>query len=126
MRDRCPICGNITRYDDWSMDFTIPDCWTVPSHNTVCCCKQCGFIYYDNDATQADYDQYYKERYGFGLDTVANQIRLNKWSWEVIKRFEKDNFIYDFGGGDGYLARQIQRWGFTNIRTWNIGDETPF
>jgi len=61
MRDRCPACNCVRRLDDWALDFKVPDGWPQPEHNTVCLCLDCGLIYYDNDMTAEDYDEYYRK-----------------------------------------------------------------
>lgn len=106
------------------MDFAIPDGWTLPGRNIVCCCLNCGFVYYDNAGSQADYDAYYMTRYGYGMDEVGNYIRLDGLAALVAKTFQDRSIqIADFGGGDGYLIRRLTEFGFTHARAWNVERE---
>jgi len=128
MRKTCPECGSPERLEDWTMDFLVPDGWTLPTTNTVCMCKACGLTYYDNDATQADYDTYYRERYGFdgNLHQEANLTRLDELVALVAGFANKEDLIIDFGGGrEAYLTTQLNKLGFANARTVEVGAEMP-
>ena len=75
MRKTCPICSN-EPVMAFQHEFAVPTGWTLPEVNYVKLCSFCGFIWYDNDRTQADYDRYYLERYGYGLDNGDDLARL--------------------------------------------------
>lgn len=125
MRANCPACGSTKkRIDDWVLDFKVPDGWPQPKSNTVCLCTECGLIYYDNDMTAEDYDEYYRNYYGadFNLDKGQNNIRLDEVA-ALVQRFFPDHFkIIDFGGGDGYLERKLKEMGYPQVRTVRVGD----
>lgn len=127
MRKLCPVCNSPKRNDSWSIDFVVPDGWENPTHNLVCLCE-CGMIYYDNDKTQEDYDLYYKNRYGNDgvLTNKATHKRLRDLA-KLAREIEpnKDACIVDFGGGDGYLERQLKKHGYTNVQTVEVGDTFP-
>jgi hypothetical protein len=127
MRSECPACANPRRLDNWSLDFLVPDGWPQPTHNTVCLCTSCGLIYYDNDKTAADYDQYYRQYYGYdgNLNIDQNNVRLDS-VMDLVKRYFPTYFkIVDFGGGNGYLERRLQRDGYTDVHTVRVDDELP-
>jgi len=127
MRNECPACGNPRRLDNWQLDFLVPDGWPQPTHNTVCLCTSCGLIYYDNDKTAADYDQYYRQYYGYdgNLNLHQNDVRLDGVADLVKRHFPKYFRIVDFGGGDGYLERRLQRDGYTDVHTVRVDDPLP-
>jgi len=126
MRPECPICSSSQRVDDWEMNFAVPDGWTLPGKNKVCCCLSCGFMYYDNDGTQEDYNRYYAEKYGYGMDGADNYIRLDGIAALVTETFPNRAIrVRDFGGGDGYLARRLKEFGLADSSVWNVGEPEP-
>jgi predicted SAM-dependent methyltransferase len=126
MRLECPICSSPQRMDNWDMDFAIPDSWTFPEKNKVCCCLACGFVYYDNQGTQEDYDRYYADKYGYGMDGTANYIRLDGIAALITETFQDRKIqVRDFGGGEGYLVRRLNEFGFSDADVWNVGEPVP-
>ena len=127
MRKQCPVCGSTKRVDVWNMNYLVPDGWELPKHNNICLCD-CGMIYYDNDKTQADYDLYYKNRYGSDgtLTNDINSARLEELI-DLICETEKNKSacIVDFGGGEGYIENRLKSIGYTDVHTSNVGDELP-
>lgn len=99
MRLKCPLCESSRRNESWGLDFAIPDGWSLPQHNKVCCCANCGFVYYDNSGTQQDYDAYYQERYAFGIGTPQNYRRLDGLAKQIGATIPQGTKIADFGGG---------------------------
>jgi hypothetical protein len=127
MRNECPACASPKRLDDWQLDFLVPDGWPQPASNTVCLCNYCGLIYYDNDKTAADYDQYYRQYYGYdgNLDIHQNDVRLDGVADLVGRYFPKRFRIVDFGGGDGYLERRLRQDGYSDVHTVRVDDTLP-
>ena len=127
MRDRCPACNCVRRLDDWALDLKVPDGWPQPEHNTVCLCLDCGLIYYDNDMTAEDYDEYYRQYYGadFNLDKSQNAKRLDEVANLISLYFPTHFKIVDFGGGDGYLERKLNGYDFNNVYTIRVDDPLP-
>jgi hypothetical protein len=121
----CPVCMSSHKRDDWELTFIVPDGWTLPGREKVCCCLDCGFVYYSNSGTQADYDKYYSEKYGYGLDSPDNYRRLDELASLIGITFFDSQRIRDFGGGDGYLVRKLKELGFQDVATWNVGDPEP-
>jgi len=126
MRPYCPICNHSKRRDSWTLSFRIPDGWTLPAHNTVCLCQTCGMIWYDNDATQADYDTYYATKYcDYGLDTPEHHMRQEGIVEAVFWRFPRTARIADFRGGLGYVGKRLRALGYQDVVPWNVGDAEP-
>jgi phospholipid N-methyltransferase len=123
----CPVCNSDKRIDIWNMDYIVPDNWELPTHNEICLCT-CGMIYYNNDRIQEDYDKYYKNRYGTDgtLTDVVNYARLDELVQLVIQT-EPNHYacIVDFGGGNGYIKRQLIGLGYDNVHTIDVGDKLP-
>ena len=125
MRTNCPVCGSDKRYTDWTLNFTMPDNWTIPGSSDVCLCLSCGMVWYDSFATQADYDEYYKTKYGYGLDIPEHQLRLDGLAKVIFDTFAPDVRVVDFGGGEGYLVKKLLQLGFKDVSGWNVGDTPP-
>jgi hypothetical protein len=110
------------------MDFVVPDGWELPVFNIICLCRGCGFIYYDNDRTQTDYDAFYKNRYDYwDLKTDLNHHRLDELVKLTCKiEQDKEAVIVDFGGGsESYIVNRLKEHGYTNVESVNVGDALP-
>ncbi len=127
MRPNCPLCASPRRLSDWTMDFLVPDGWPNPTVNTICLCLDCGLIYYDNDMTQAKYDEYYRKYYGYDGNEHSenNLLRLEEIAQLATQHAEKDDLIVDFGGGVGYLVGTLCAMGYTRAQTVEVGQELP-
>lgn len=127
MRPNCPSCDSTRRLDDWVMEFKVPDGWPNPTRNTICLCLDCGMIYYDNDMTQADYDQYYRLYYGYDGNehSEMNTRRLDELAYLAAQHVERDALIVDFGGGGGYLTKRLNEMGLHRAVTIEVGQELP-
>jgi len=127
MRDKCPACLSPKRIESWVMRFKVPDGWPLPERNAICVCLNCGLIYYDNDKTAADYDEYYRSYYGadFNLNKDQNNVRLDGVADLVKNNFPTHFKVVDFGGGDGYLERKLKSMGYTDVTTIRVGDALP-
>jgi hypothetical protein len=109
------------------MDFIVPDGWTLPARNTICLCE-CGLIYYDNDRTQADYDEYYQKHYGNTpvLACDENHKRQDEIV-EMARKLipDKGGCIVDFGGGEGYITKRLNELGYASASTVNVCEVLP-
>ena len=124
---RCPICNSDKRLQLWRADFLVPTGWKRPKYLDWFKCD-CGMIYGDNpDITQKDYDWYYDNKYGYGVNDFQNQKRLSDRA-EYICSIPNISTVADFGGGDGGLNKFIEnRLEYPSIKVYNIGcgDEIP-
>ena len=127
MRKQCPLCGSTRRLDNWVMEFKVPDGWPNPTVNTVCLCLECGMIYYDNDMTQASYDEYYRLYYGYDGNehSEMNLTRLDELAELAAQQVKPDALIVDFGGADGYLVKKLNEMGYYKAFAVGVGDELP-
>lgn len=126
MRTKCPVCGHANWDIHWTLEYWVPDGWTLPEKNTIRYCWTCGLIWYDNDRTQADYDQYYRERYGWasGHDKESNLRRLDALADLVAGQAVASSVIVDFGG-DPYFVHLMRERGFENTYLVGVDDELP-
>ena len=124
MRD-CPVCKSTKRDFIWRSDFVVPDGWTKPPYLEWFKCY-CGMIYGDNPTvTQADYDTYYKERYGYGVLDDEVKYRLAQRAAYIRDHFKRQSRIVDFGGGESGLKRMLNNVGFADVTTYGVGDIMP-
>lgn len=121
MRKTCPIC-NTEPSDSFQLDFVVPTGWELPNTNYVKLCPACGFIWYDNDRTQRDYDAFYINRYGFGTDMPGDKARLWLLANQVLANYDRGSKILDVGGNSGYFENALKDIGFSNVRTANVGE----
>jgi len=122
----CPVCGSDKRKGEWRSRFLVPDGWTQPDYLDWFVCK-CGMIYADNaDITQRDYDIYYNEKYGYGVEDPGQQMRMDNRARLISNTLHDRNArIVDFGGGDGELKGHLEDYGFRDVHLVNAGDKMP-
>lgn len=124
----CPVCMTEHRKKIFTTPFTIPDGWTLPNEIVWYECLQCGTIYGDGDMTQAMFDEYYKTKYGYGINNPANIERLKQDAKEIAAA-KLDARIVDFGGagddGKSIIIESLQGWGFTDAHCVGVGDRLP-
>lgn len=128
MRNNCPVCGSSNRIQEWKMKYLVPDGWEMPENNKICLCKDCDLIYYDNDKEQKDYDEYYKNRYGFdGALTCGESVKRLEGIADKISRLypDKKSCIVDWGGGIGVIKSTLEKLDYNNVHTVNPGDNLP-
>jgi hypothetical protein len=84
-------------------------------------------IYYDNDMTQAQYDEYYRLYYGYDGNehSEMNLQRLDELAELAAEQVDKDALIVDFGGADGYLTKRLNELGYYKAFTVEVGQELP-
>ena len=121
----CPVCQARSRRKIWKMDYKVPDGWPVPTAITWYECSFCGMLYGDGEFDQSMLDAYYRDYYGYGVDSLDNIQRLGMLALEISGRFPMDSVIVDFGGGDGHIERELKAIGFTNVHTIHVGDPIP-
>lgn len=122
----CPVCGLHVNETLWRSYFLVPDGWTRPEYLDWKHCE-CGMIYGDNpQASQEDYDTYYLERYGYGVNDYEQGKRMMDRAHYIAEKYKDKNIkIVDFGGGDGGLSSVLERFGFKNAKNVGAGDEMP-
>lgn len=121
----CPVCGSGKRDTWWRTDFLVPEGWTQPKYLDWCLCE-CGMIYGDHpNITQADYDTYYIERYGYGVGDEESHKRLQDRAELITTMCDHEDVIVDYGGGDGYIEDILRSRGFRHVHTVNCDGDMP-
>jgi len=125
----CPTCLHPEREKIFSTPFTPPDGWTLPHEITWFTCDNCGTIYGDGNMTQAMLDEYYRTKYGYGINNPANTIRLYNDGIRISSDFPIQARVVDFGGagdnGESVLIETLKKEGFTDARCVGVGDKLP-
>jgi len=125
----CPVCLNESRIEVFSTQFTIPDGWTLPDKITWYTCDQCGMIYGDGNMTQARFNEYYRTKYGYGINNPQNVERLKRDAKQIVAIEKPVSRIVDFGGagddGKSVIIESLREWGFTDAHCIGAGDEFP-
>jgi len=122
----CPVCESKHRNKKWKQTFLVPQGWTQPEYLDWVTCKSCGMIYADNpDLMQSDYDHYYKERYGFGVEDAEATARQKEHAVFCVSVLKDKNIkIIDFGGA-GVLSVFLKEYGFTDVTDVGAGEGLP-
>jgi hypothetical protein len=122
----CPVCESKKRDIKWRQSFLVPDGWTQPEYLDWCLCRACGMIFADNkDITQADYDRYYIEKYGYGVEDEEARARQEGHAmWLNQATQNKAALVVDFGAA-GVLSTALKRFGFTNVIDVGAGESLP-
>lgn len=118
----CPICNQPTcTSPKFALDFVQPDGWSLPTHYDVVTCKRCGFIYYDADATQKNFDDFYSNHYsGYGVLNEESREALDGIIRVILKYFKKSAHILDFGDPHGYLTNELKKLGYKHVESADI------
>jgi hypothetical protein len=122
------VCGSKEKTIAWSMDYCVPDGWELPKHNDICLCNDCNMIYYSSDKSQKDYDAYYQFRYDSELTLSGEEThhRLDDLIDFVMDAESREGArIVDFGGTEGYVEKQLRKFGYKDVTTVNVGDDLP-
>ena len=109
------------------MEFWIPREWTLPPILTWYQCE-CGMVYGDHpDATQRDYDVYYNERYGYGVEDEGQRQRILERALFINTTLkDKSIRVVDYGGGESGLSDKLRKmcW-FADTHCIGAGDTMP-
>jgi len=83
-------------------------------------------IYGDNPTiTQKDYDWYYINKYGYGVNDGQNYDRLSDRAKYIAGQFDSTAKVVDFGGGESGLIKMLGKYGFYNVTNYGCGDVMP-
>ena len=67
----CPVCSADQITVLHHQRFTLPEDHLLADGYDVVCCDDCGFVYADTAAQQADYDRFYAELSGYESDVSS-------------------------------------------------------
>jgi SAM-dependent methyltransferase len=120
----CGACGATANTVCHHQHFVIPEGYPLPAEYNVVVCRRCGFVYADPDATQRDYDRFYREwsKYddsatatGSGVSTY-DAARLATTAADIQRALpSRAASILDAGCATGGLLTALRDRGFTAV-----------
>jgi len=112
------------------MDYRVPDNWPLPRSITWYTCNQCGCLYGDGFFDQELYNDYYRNYYGYGVNSTQVNDRLTRIASDVLAEYGPSVRFVDFGGsGDDGLSvavEYLKAHGCENAHNVNAGEPVPF
>lgn len=100
-----------------------------PNEETdVVVCKKCGNVYVDVNATQEDYNNYYKSDSAHSLSyyEVYGKEQANKYFSDILNVFDKyinaNSEIVDIASGVGDFSVFLKEKGYKNVSALDISD----
>jgi hypothetical protein len=125
----CPVCTSPSRTLVWSMGYKHPDGWPLPDLIGWCKCNECGMLYGDGEFDQVMYDRYYRELYGYGINSTEVNLRLVGIADDIAENHSPTTRFVDFGGsgddGKSICVERLKEHGFTNAYNVNAGEPVP-
>jgi len=120
---KCPVCEGHQGSTLHHQRFLLPEGHPLTSGYDVVCCEQCGFVYADISATQADYDLFYAQHSIYQNDASSgggempwDSERLTKTAQSIVRFIpDKEARILDIGCANGGLLKAFQRLGYKNL-----------
>lgn len=112
------LCGNMSILGE-----SFPSC----SSNNVTC-KQCGCVYVDSEATQADFTKYYNSAMSTGINyyKMFGERQTNEYYQHIYDSFKEyltdDSQILDFGCGLGDFSKFMLEKGHVNIVAMEVSE----
>jgi len=124
----CPICDSSERTLLWSSPFKVPDGWPLPSVIDWYKCGDCSLLYGDGDFDQELLNKYYRNYYGYGINSEDVKERLNGIA-DAIWRDHPNARVVDFGGagddGRSIIVDRLHSFGHAEAYCINAGDDVP-
>lgn len=115
---KCPVCRSDVKEVLYTLNFGLEEDFPLPEKNEIVCCKKCGFVFADNNATQNDYDLYYSKfnDYSESMDVKSQSNKSYKIMLDVIKKyFNCSDSVIDIGCGSGELLKLMKNEGYTDL-----------
>ena len=128
MRD-CPVYNTIARTQVWKMPYKVPDNWPLMDAITWYQCDACNLLYGDGDFDQAMLNEYYRTRYGYGINSADVSERLTAIADWVASEADNTIRFVDFGGsgddGRSIVVGRLHEHGYNNSWNVNAGEDVP-
>jgi len=128
MTRQCPVCTKFNPYVLFSMPFKTPDGWPLPQRIDWHRCT-CGMLYGDGAFDQLMYNDYYRNYYGYGINSADVVERLENIAIKIVQEEAPDVRFVDFGGsgddGKSIACEFLKRNGFPNAYNVNAGEPVP-
>lgn len=121
---KCPICFYTKGEALHQQEFLKEDGNPLPDRYDVVSCSSCGFCFADVNATQKNYDEYYKNMSKYESMELSSGGGSNSWDMERLAKTSdvlegylrnKNAKILDIGAGLGGLLKTLRKKGFNNL-----------
>jgi 2-polyprenyl-3-methyl-5-hydroxy-6-metoxy-1,4-benzoquinol methylase len=120
----CAACGATAHTVCHRQTFVVPDNYPLPAEYNVVCCRRCGFVYADPEATQRDYDRFYCEWSKYDDSATATGSGVSPFDAARLETTARDiarglpsraATILDAGCATGGLLTALRDQGFTAV-----------
>jgi SAM-dependent methyltransferase len=116
----CPVCGGKDGIPLGRLGYELFEDAILPGSYDVACCGNCGFVVCNTPASQADYDEFYKNDFYSPayLERALDdkEKRYFKETAEIFRRVTDSHAaIFDIGCGAGYLLETLRNEGFKDL-----------
>lgn len=117
---KCPCCNGKEAERILEVNFISNN--NLPTKYDVVNCVKCGFSFANSDATQEDYNDYYKNYNDYADDsTVKNSDVDEESAYQIVAKKIKENiskekYIIDLGCGEGVLLDLLKNDGYSNLK----------
>jgi len=123
-RRPCPVCDGRRVECLHHQTFVVPDSYPLPSEYDVVECVDCGMIFADSTATNADYARYYASYSIYEAPAGTPSGGTPEWDKARLKRVaestsrllpHRDARIVDIGCANGGLLEVFRELGYRNL-----------
>lgn len=119
----CPVCQASDPQPIHAMTFSLPAESPLPSRYVIATCAQCGMVYADSAACQADYDQYYAQFSKYEDEKTASgggysdndRRRLDVVASFLASHAAPGDRLLDIGCANGGMLEACAAHGFTDL-----------
>ncbi len=93
------------------------------------CCKECGLVYVDIDASQEKFNQYYMSDYSHSPsydELYTPEVKMQyfeDWLNEIKPYINSESYILDVGGGLGQFGQYLMQQGYKNVYVLDINEK---
>ena len=131
MTRRCPVCKSAEN------EFITKLCSNMgimgehfkDAESYLVCCKKCGLVYSNIEASQEDFNKYYTSPNCCPLsyEELYGKENSEKYFMEILEKFEHlinyDSQIIDVASGTGDFALFLQNKGYKNVYALDINEK---
>ncbi len=116
----CPLCSHEKSRRLLRLEYALFDDNPLSPVNYLSSCSHCGFVFYDTESTETDFNDFYKDHYLIQAKAdyaIKDYLNINKYTDGLIREYglSDSSRIVDVGCGQGWLMRYLKSSGFENI-----------
>lgn len=128
MSRKCPVCGGEkTEFiTNLCSNMKIMGEHFKDTKSSLVCCKKCGLVFSDIDATQDDFNKYYTSPncFPFNYYELYGKEHTEKYFNDILDKFKqvinKNSYIIDIASGSGDFAYFLKKQGYNNVYALDI------